>query len=55
MEFRLMNKDTEVLDFLYDKETHNIDKITRLIHPTYAPLDIMDYKTEISRKSLNIW
>ena len=37
MEFRLMNKDTAVLDFLYDEETHNIDKVTNLIHPEYAP------------------
>lgn len=55
MEFRLMNKDTAVLDFLYDEETHNIDKVTNLIHPEYAPLGITDYKTGISRKSFNNW
>ena len=55
MELRLMNKDTEVLDFLYDEETHNIDKVTNLINPEYAPLGIMDYKTGISRKSFNNW
>lgn len=55
MEFRLMNKDTEVLDFLYDEETHSINKITSLIHPEYAPLGIVDYKTGISRKSFNNW
>lgn len=55
MEFRLMNKDTAVLDFLYDEETHNIDKVTNLIHPEYAPLGIIDYKTGISRKSFNNW
>ena len=47
MEFTLMNKNTEVLDFLYDDETHNIDKITNLIHPEYAPLGIIDYKIGI--------
>lgn len=55
MEFRLMNKDTAVLDFLYDEETHNIDKVTNLIHPEYAPLGIIDYKIGISRKSFNNW
>ena len=55
MEFRLMNKGTEVLDFLYDEETHTIDKVTNLIHPEYAPLGIIDYKTGISRKSFNNW
>lgn len=50
-----MNKDTAVLDFLYDEETHNIDKVTNLIHPEYAPLGIIDYKTGISRKSFNNW
>lgn len=55
MEFRLMNKDIEVLDFSYDEETHNIDKITQLIHPEYAPLGIVDYKTGISRKFFNNW
>lgn len=48
-----MNKNTEVLDFLYDDETHNIDKITNLIHPEYAPLGIIDYKIGISRKAFN--
>ena len=55
MEFRLMNKDTEVLDFLYDEETHTIDTVTNLIHPEYAPLGIIDNKTGISRKSFNNW
>ena len=55
MEFTLMNKNTEVLDFLYDDETHNIDKITNLIHPEYAPLGIIDYKIGISRKAFNNW
>lgn len=50
-----MNKDTEILNFSYDEETHNIDKITDLIHPEYAPLGIIDYKTGISRKSFNNW
>ncbi|MEG0329753.1 MAG: hypothetical protein RR624_04910 [Longicatena sp.] len=50
-----MNKDTEILDFLYDDETHNIDKIIDLIHPEYAPLGIIDYMTGISRKSFNNW
>lgn len=55
MEFTLMNKNTEVLDFLYDDETHNIDKITNLIHPEYAPLGIVDYKIGISRKAFHNW
>lgn len=50
-----MNKDTAILDFSYDEETHNIDKIIDLIHPEYAPLGITDYKTGISRKSFNNW
>lgn len=48
-----MNKDTEVLDFLYDEDTHSINKITSLLHPEYAPLGIVDYKTGISRKAFN--
>lgn len=44
-----------VLDFLYDEETHNIDKITSLIHPEDAPLGIVEYKTGISRKAFNNW
>lgn len=55
MEFKLMNKDTEVLDFLYDEDTHSINKITSLLHPEYAPLGIVDYKTGISRKAFNNW
>ncbi|MEG2685051.1 MAG: hypothetical protein RR929_03200, partial [Erysipelotrichaceae bacterium] len=55
MKYRLMNKDIEILDFSYDEETHNIDKIIDLIHPEYAPLGIIDYKTGISRKSFNNW
>lgn len=50
-----MNKNTEVLDFLYDDETHNIDKIINLIHPEYAPLAIIDYKIRISRKAFHNW
>lgn len=55
MNYSLMNKDTAILDFSYDEETHNIDKIIDLIHPEYAPLGIIDYKTGISRKSFNNW
>lgn len=51
MNYKLMNKNIEVLEFSYDKETH----IINLIHPEYAPLGIMEYKTGITRKALNNW
>jgi len=50
-----MNKNIEVLAFSYDNETHTVTKILRLIHPEYAPLGIIEYKTGITRKALNNW
>lgn len=55
MNFLLMNKDIPVLEFSYDEDIHSIEKIIKLIHPEYAPLGIMEYKTGISRKSFNYW
>ncbi len=55
MNYKLMNKNIEVLEFSYDKETHTVTKIINLIHPEYAPLGIMEYKTGITRKALNNW
>lgn len=55
MNFILMNKNIEVLEFSYDKETHTVTKIVRMIHPDYAPLGIVEYKTGITRKALNNW
>lgn len=51
----LMNKDVEVLEFSYDNETHTVTKIVCVIHPDYAPLGIIEYKTGITRKALNNW
>ena len=50
-----MNKNLAVLKFSYDEETHTITKILELIHPDYAPLGIMEYKTGITRKAFNNW
>lgn len=55
MNYLLMNQNIEVLEFSYDKETHTITKIIRSIHPEYAPLGIIEYKTGITRKALNYW
>lgn len=55
VKYILMNKNIEVLEFSYDKETHTILKIIRLIHPEYAPLGIVEYKIGITRKALNDW
>lgn len=50
MNYVLMNKNIAVLKFSYDEETHTITKILELIHPDYAPLGIMEYKTGITMK-----
>ena len=55
MNYVLMNKNLAVLKFSYDEETHTITKILELIHPDYAPLGIMEYKTGITRKAFNNW
>lgn len=55
MNYILMNKNIEVLEFSYDNETHTVAKINRVIHPDYAPLGIIEYKTGITRKALNNW
>lgn len=51
----LMNRDTPVLQFLYDEETHSVAKIERVVSESHAPLGIVDYKTGIPRKALNDW
>lgn len=53
--YTLMNKNTPVLTFLYDEESHAIFKITEIINEKYAPLGIVEYKTGISRAALNNW
>ena len=55
MKYKLLNKNIEVLEFLYDKETHTLTKIIRIIHPEHAPLGSIEYKTGITRKALNNW
>jgi len=55
MVYQLMNQNTEVLTFSYDKETHTVTKILRVIHPEHAPLGIVEYKTGITRKAFNNW
>lgn len=47
MEYIFINRNTEVLDFIYDEEIHNIDKITTLINSKYAPLGIIDEKKKL--------
>ena len=51
MNYKLMNKNIEVLDFSYDHETHTITKITKISHSEYAPLGIMEYKNWYYKKS----
>lgn len=51
----LMNKNTPVLQFLYDEETHSVIKIEKVFNEAYAPLGLVDYKTGISRKLFNTW
>ncbi|WP_448910824.1 hypothetical protein [Holdemania massiliensis] len=55
MNYKLMNKNVEVLEFAYDEETHIMTNIIRVIQPDYAPLGIIEYKTGITRKALNHW
>lgn len=54
MNCQLMNKNKVVLEFSYDKETHTVTKIIRIIHPEYAPLGILEYKDK-TRKAFNNW
>ena len=42
MNYKLMNKNIEVLDFSYDHETHTITKITKISHSEYAPLGMVE-------------
>lgn len=51
----LMNKNTPVLQFLYDEETHSVAKIENVFSEAHAPLGIVDYKNGVSRKALNDW
>ena len=53
--YTLMNKNTPVLDFLYDNETHGVAKIKQIFNQKYAPLSIVDFKMGITRKKLNDW
>lgn len=55
MQYILMNKNTPVLAFTYDEETHNIINIDNVYNANYAPVGIIDYKTGISKKELNKW
>lgn len=51
----LMNKNTPVLQFSYDEETHSIAKIEKVFSEAHAPLGIVDYKNGLSRRALNDW
>lgn len=55
MQYILMNKNIEVLEFTYDEDEHNITSIDKIINLDYAPVGIVDYKTGISKKELNNW
>ena len=55
MNYILMNKNIEILEFSYDNETHAVTKIVRVIQPNFAPLGIIEYKTGITKKALNNW
>ena len=50
MQYILMNKNIEVLEFTYDEDEHNITSIDKIINLDYAPVGIVDYKTGISKK-----
>lgn len=51
----LMNKNTEILKFSYDEETHTILKIEKESNSQYVPPGIVEYKLGISRKAFNDW
>lgn len=51
----LMNKNTEILKFSYDEETHTILKIEKESNSQYVPPGIVEYKIGISRKVFNDW
>ena len=53
--YLLMNKNTPILLFLYDEETHSVAKIEEVFNEAYAPLGIVDYKNGISRRAFNNW
>lgn len=55
MQYILMNKNTEVLEFTYDEELHTITRINNIINFDYAPVGIMDFNKVINRKDLSSW
>lgn len=55
VELTLMNKNTPVLHFLYDTETHTVLKIVQIENAQHAPLGIIECKNGITRKKLDEW
>ena len=55
MQYILMNKNIEVLEFTYDEELHTITRINNIINFDYAPVGIMDFNKVINRKDLSSW
>ena len=53
--YTLMNKNTPVLVFDYDLETHTATRIVGVENLDYAPMGMADRHGEISKRELNYW
>ena len=53
--YYLMNKNVPVLEFLYDEETHNIFRVSKILNGKYAPVGLINAKTGISHKAFSDW
>lgn len=53
--YALMNKNTPVLVFDYDLETHTATRIVSVENLAYAPMGMTDRHDQISKRELNYW
>lgn len=53
--YMLMNKNTQVLAFDYDLETHQAVRITRTENLDAAPMGMCDRHGDVSKRELNYW
>lgn len=55
VQYILMNKNTPVVAFSYDAETHSVVKITDVYDLRYAPPAVLDHKGSVTKRNLNDW
>ncbi len=53
--YTLMNKNTPVLVFDYDLETHTATRIVGIENLAYAPMGMADRHGQVSKRELNYW